>query len=122
MSTDINSKVVGYVSYKPNKGVFCEAGDCLITGSSAALRKYIRFNMPELSHLGEIMETDFREVAIGLEAGEAYAFDSAAYQRLYALAKKAKKTWGLIHPNAARSYPIHIKLVRMNTPTGKTPA
>ena len=120
MSTDINSKVVGYVSYKPGKGVFSEAGDCLVTGSSTALRKYIRFNMPELSHLGEIMETDFGEIAIGLEAGEAYAFDSSAYQRLYALAKKAGKSWGLIHPNAAHSYPIHIKLVHMNTPTGKT--
>ena len=91
MSTDIDGKVVGYVSYKHNKGVFSEAGDCLVTGSSTALRKYIRFNMPELSHLGEIMEAYFGELAVGLEAGEAYAFDSTAYQRLYALAKKAKK-------------------------------
>ena len=104
MSTDIDSKVVGYVAYKPGRGMFCVGEDhaCLIAGSGAALRKH--FGVKN----SQILKTCFGEIAFGIERGGPYAFDLPAYRRFYPLAQKAKKPWNLPHPDTVRLDLVHV--------------
>ena len=98
MSVDMDSKVVGYVSYKPGRGMFCIGEDhaCLVTGSMAEIRKRSK------ARGAQILEARFGEIVFAIELGGAYAFDLSAYRLFYPLAQKARKPWNLPHPDTVR--------------------
>ncbi len=97
MSIDIDSTVVGYVSYT-SKGVLCVGEDhaCLVAGSAASLRN--RFGVKN----ARILKARVGEIVSVIELGGSYAFDLPAYRRFYPLAQKAKKPWNLPHPDTIR--------------------
>ena len=107
MSTDIDNEVVGYVSYKPGRGMFCIGEDhsCLVTGSPAAMRKHAKVKNTR------ILKARFGQIAFGIEHGGLYAFELPAYRRFYPLAQKAKKTWNLPHPDTIRLELVHVGIL-----------
>ena len=98
MVVDINSMVVGYVSYRPGDGMLCVGVDqaCLVAGSAVLLRK--RFGAQD----AQIVEARFGEILSAIEQGDPYTFDRLAYRRFYPLAQKAERPWNLPHPNTIR--------------------
>ena len=65
MSVDRDSKVVGYVSYKPGRGMFCVGEDhaCLVTGSVAEIRKRSKVRG------AQILKARFGEIVFAIELG-----------------------------------------------------
>ena len=110
MSTDIDSEVVGFVYYVPGKGMFCDDNSCLIVESATSMRKYIRANVSGVIDPDDIMEVYFGVLTFTIEAGEPYVFNLPAYQRFYALAQQAGKSWDLINPDAVCSKLVHVKM------------
>ena len=105
MSVDIDSKVVGYVSYT-SKGMLCNDHACLVIGSAAALRRH-----PGARN-SRIIKARFGEIVTIIErTGAHYAFDLPAYRRFYALVQKAKKPWNLTHPDAVRLELVHVGIL-----------
>ena len=111
MSIDIDSKVVGYVSYKPGGGMFCTDRACLVAGSADALRERIASDNPQSTDVGRIMKARFGEIAMVVELGGPYAFDLPAYRRFYALAQRAKKPWDLIDPDEVRLDLVRVEIM-----------
>ena len=107
MSADMDSKVVGYVSYKPGHGMFCVGEDhaCLVTGSPAAMRKHAKVKNTR------ILKARFGEIVSVIELGGPYAFDLPAYRRFYPLAQKAKKPWNLPHPDTVRLDLVYVGIL-----------
>jgi hypothetical protein len=70
--------------------VLCTDVDaCLVAGSEAAMRAYLRERDPKGVDRHTIRKTRFSEILRGLNLGAAYAFDEMAYSRFYPLALQA---------------------------------
>ena len=107
MSVDMDSKVVGYVSYASGRGMLCVGEDqaCLVAGSAVLLRK--RFSAKN----AQILKARFGEIAFAIERGGAYAFDLPAYRRFYPLVQKTEKPWHLPHPDTIRLDLVYVGIL-----------
>ena len=107
MSIDMDSKVVGYVSYT-SKGMLCVGEDhaCLVAGSIASLRE--RFGAEKNA---QIVKVRFGEIVSVIDLGGPYAFDLPAYRRFYPLVQKAKIPWNLPHPDTVRLDLVHVGIL-----------
>ena len=89
MALDNDTRVIGYFAYAPPVYVVCDGDACVITGSKAAMQRYIASVEPAISRYSRIKKTRFGEIMQGIRWGAAYAFDEPSYARFYPLAKKA---------------------------------
>ena len=107
MAVDMDSKVVGYVSYRPGRGMLCVGEDqaCLVAGSAVLLRKRFR------AKHSQILEARFGEIISTIERGGPYAFDLLAYRRFYSLVQKAGKPWHLSHPDTLRLDLVYVGML-----------
>jgi hypothetical protein len=88
--TQQRNRVVGFFAYRSPTEVLCTDVDaCLIAGSEAAMRTYLRARDPTGVSRHTIRKTRFGEILGGLNLGAAYAFDEVAYSRFYPLALEA---------------------------------
>lgn len=69
--------------------VVCTGTACVIAGSRRAMVYYLLEIDPQQQRRRTIKKTTFAEIRRGLQLGAAYAFDKAAYQRFYPLARRA---------------------------------
>ena len=83
-------KVIGYFSYNISGNVFCDGDACVIAGSEASMKSYMKAMLPKISKKDKIKKTTFGEIATGLKKGAAYAIDKEAYERFLPLAKLNK--------------------------------
>ena len=83
-----HSRVVGYFAYVPPNAVVCTGRACLVAGSEATMRDYIKESMPDSWQRNVIKKIRFGELLHGMDLGSAYAFDEEAYGRYYALARE----------------------------------
>ncbi len=106
MSIDMDSRVVGYVSYT-SKGMLCVGEDhaCLVAGSAASLRE--RFGAKN----ARIVKARFGEIVSLIDLGGLYAFDLPAYRRFYPLVQKAEIPWNLPHPDTIRLDLVHVGIL-----------
>ena len=85
-----DAKVIGYFAYMSAAEVVCTDVDaCVISGSSEAMERYLEELHPEGASKATVKKTRFGEIRIRMEMGAAYAFDQAAYERFYPLAREA---------------------------------
>jgi len=89
MARDDDTRVIGYFAYIPPMNAVCDGDACVVAGSEASLKRYIRSMKAEAPGSETIRKTRFGEIMRGLQLGEAYAFDEEAYNRFYPLASKA---------------------------------
>ncbi len=95
-----DTKVIGYFAYNPPVDVLCDGDACVIAGSEIQMKGYIESKGKSGSPL-RIKKTRYGEIAKGLSAGAAYAFDEEAYNRFYPIANKNG------YSLKAESFPIH---------------
>jgi hypothetical protein len=88
MSTNIDSKVIGYFAKLSPTEVVCEGDACVIAGSEEEMKKYIKSISNNLLKQTVIKKTRFGEIMNGIKLGAPYAFDKESYDRFYPLAKK----------------------------------
>jgi len=88
MSRDIDTKVIGYFSYKSQTEVTCEGDACIISGSENAMLDYLLSISKEAHDTSIIKKTRFGEIIQGLKRGAPYAFDEESYKRFYPLANR----------------------------------
>jgi hypothetical protein len=89
MSTDNESKIIGYFAYSKKTGIICDRHRaCIIIGSEENMQIYLDYvNTIEREPLKTIVKkTKFIEIAQGMAAGGAYSFDEKAYNRFYPIA------------------------------------
>jgi len=84
-----DEKVIGYFGYLPSSNVVCDGDACIIAGSEASFKRYLKIANPPNVDKVVIKKTRFGEVFRGLSLGGPYSFDEEAYGRFYPLAKKA---------------------------------
>ena len=89
MSTDIDSKVIGYFAFNSPSEVICDGDACVISGSEKAMQDYIKSISSKSSSAHTIKKTRFGEIVSGMKMGAAYAFDEESYNRFYPLANKS---------------------------------
>jgi len=82
-------QVIGYFAYESPTIVVCTGEACIIAGSRRAMEQYVLEIDPNQRTRRTIKKTTFSEIKRGLELGAAYAFDKAAYQRFYPIARRA---------------------------------
>ena len=88
MSTDINSKVIGYFAYSSPSEVICDGDACVISGSEQSMKEYIKSSSSGSLANFTIKKTRFSEIVKGMKMGAPYAFDEKSYNRFYPLANK----------------------------------
>lgn len=88
MSSDDDTRVIGYFAFIPPLDVICDGDACVIAGSEDALRRYIGAQRGSYT-LARIRKTRFGEILEGMRRGGAYAFDEESYDRFHPLAAKA---------------------------------
>lgn len=86
MTRDAHTRVIGYFATTSPVHVVCDGDACVVAGSEAAMRKYLKRTCNRSGGRIRIRKTRFGEIAAGLQLGGAYAFDEAAYNRLRPLA------------------------------------
>jgi len=84
---DRNKKVIGFFAFSAPTQVVCTGLACVIAGSEAAMKEYLRELDPGGRTGHTIRKTRFGEILQGLRLGGAYAFDSESYGRFYPLAR-----------------------------------
>jgi hypothetical protein len=84
-----DSKVIGYFAYRRAGEVVCTGAACVIAGSDALMRQYLRELGAGDRREHTVHKTRFGEIARGLSLGAAYAFDAQSYGRFEPLAKAA---------------------------------
>jgi len=82
-----DSKVIGCFAYSSPQAIVCSGKACVISGSEAAMRRYLS----EMGAGGKhtIRKTRLGEIMRGLSLGAAYAFDEESYGRFRPLGKAA---------------------------------
>lgn len=88
---NLKRKVIGYFAFDSPAEVVCtgDRGDaCVISGSSRAMKAYVKEIDPDGLRKRIIKKTLFEEILRGLKLGAAYAFDEESYKRFYPLARK----------------------------------
>ena len=88
MSTDINSKVIGYFAFSSPSEVICDGDACVISGSEQSMKDYIKSITSGSSNKVTIKKTRFSDIVKGMKMGAPYAFDEQSYNRFYPLANK----------------------------------
>jgi hypothetical protein len=86
MSTNRDTKVIGYFAYLSPAQVACDGDACMIAGSEHAMRRYLSLADQSTSAKHNIKKTRFGEIMRGMLLGGSYAFDEEAYHRFYPLA------------------------------------
>jgi hypothetical protein len=89
MSSDRDSKVIGYFAYASPVEVVCTDTACVIAGSDAAMRAFLAELHPTGAAGHTIRKTRFAEILSGMRHGAAYAFDAEAYGRFLPLGREA---------------------------------
>jgi len=88
MTTDINSKVIGYFAFNSPSEVICDGDACVISGSEQSMKDYIKSISSNPSNKVTIKKTRFSDIIKGMKMGAPYAFDEQSYNRFYPLANK----------------------------------
>ncbi|MFN0314991.1 MAG: hypothetical protein ACKVQA_08140 [Burkholderiales bacterium] len=83
-----DAKVIGYFAYTSPSEVACDGDACVIAGSEAGMKAYLVALGSGQPTRHTIRKTRFGEIMRGMRLGAAYAFDEAAYNRFYPLAKR----------------------------------
>jgi len=86
MDSALAHKVVGYFSYSEAGCAFCNDGACIIAGTDELMRFYIKQLLSKHEKIGMVKKTRFEEIMMGLQFGEAYAFDMESYVKFFSLA------------------------------------
>ena len=82
-----DKKVMGYFAFYPPLDVLCDGDACVIAGSESLMKGYIESRGKAGSNF-RIKKTRYSEIAHGLSAGAAYAFDEESYKRFYPIANR----------------------------------
>lgn len=88
MSTNLDSKVIGYFAKLSPTEVVCEGDACVIAGSEDEMKRYIKKISNNALKQAVIKKTRFGEIMNGIKLGAPYAFDERSYERFYPLANK----------------------------------
>ncbi len=89
LSLEDETRVIGWIATRSARHVFRHGDACVIAGSRATLERYLASKSPDLIETLSLSKTRFGEVLHRLGEGAAYAFDEAAYERFYPLARRA---------------------------------
>ncbi len=84
--SELDTKVIGYFAYLSASEIACDEDACLIAGTEAAMRRYLRISNPKSMDRYTLKKTRFGEIKKGMSLGGAYAFDEESYGRFYPLA------------------------------------
>ena len=87
MAAANDTKIIGYFAYATPTEVFCDGDACIIAGSEIDMKRYLQALTDDEGEKYTVKKTRFGEVMRGMRLGAAYAFDEAAYNRFYPLAK-----------------------------------
>ena len=82
-----DTKVIGYFAFNPPVDVLCDGDACVVAGSEDQMKGYIESKGKSGTPL-RIKKTRYGEIARGLSAGAAYAFDEESYNRFYPIANR----------------------------------
>lgn len=89
MSSNNETRVVGYYAFVPPSDVFRHKDACVVAGSKRAMDKYLA-SMPQDYIRGiTISKIRLGEILKMMPHGAAYVFDEQAYNRFYPLANSA---------------------------------